>query len=116
MTVITLFTGKNGVLKKCKANGHADFSKKGSDIVCSAVTILLRTALKTLSQSENVILNTAPSSRGSLAFSVDLKEGKTYSMETQIKLKTIADFLREGFVSLQKEFPDNVQFSENTEV
>jgi hypothetical protein len=105
MTVVTLSYGKNGVIKKCQANGHAGFSKKGSDIVCAAITILVRTAMQVLSHNENVLLITEPSARGSLSFTV---EAKTENPETEAQLKCIGDFLRTGIKALTKEFPENV--------
>lgn len=113
MTVVTLFTGKNGVLKECKANGHAGFSKKGTDIVCSAVTILLRTAVELLSQMKDVKLSTEAFPRGTLAFLVEMKES-CLDFETESRLRCIADFLRQGFASLAKEFPENLCFSEES--
>lgn len=112
MTAVTLSTGRNGVLIKCQANGHACFSQKGSDIVCSAVTILLRTAMQVLSQNERVTVNADTSSRGNLAFCVEVKED---TPETEMCLKYTADFLRTGFTSLQKEYPENVSFTEAVE-
>ncbi len=105
MTVVTLSYGKNGVIKKCQANGHAGFSKKGSDIVCSAITVLLRTAMQVLSHNENVLLITEPFERGSLSFTA---EAKTENPETEAQLKCIGDFLRTGILALTKEFPKNV--------
>lgn len=112
MTVVTLFTGKDGVLKNCKVNGHACFSKKGSDIVCAAVTILSRTALQVLSQTKDVTVKADTSSRGSLAFCVEVKNDSGLASDIVARLKCTADFLREGFSSLEREFPKNVSFSE----
>ncbi|WP_407426496.1 ribosomal-processing cysteine protease Prp [Treponema sp.] len=108
MTVVTLSYGKNGVIKNCQANGHADFSKKGSDIVCSAVTILIRTAMQVLSHNEDVLLITDASKRGRLSFSV---EAKSENPETETQLSCIGDFLRTGFSALSKEFPENVKLT-----
>ncbi|MBR0494702.1 MAG: ribosomal-processing cysteine protease Prp [Treponema sp.] len=105
MTVVALSYGKNGAIKKCQANGHADFSKKGTDIVCAAITILIRTAMQVLSHTENVLLIADASARGTLSFSV---EAKTESPETEAQLKCIGDFLRTGIKALTKEFPENV--------
>ena len=105
MTSITLSYGKNGVIKKCQANGHADFSRKGCDIVCAAITILIRTAMQVLSHSENVLLMADTSTRGFLSFSVEVK---TENPETETQLKCIGDFLRTGILALTKEFPKNV--------
>ncbi len=109
MTSVVLLTGKNGVLKKCKANGHAGFSRKGTDIVCSAATFLLRTAMQFLSQNQGVTLDADTSSRGNLAFCV---EAKNNVPETEQFLKYTADFLRTGFSSLAREFPENISFTE----
>ncbi len=109
MTAVTLSTGKNGVLIKCQANGHADFSRKGSDIVCSAITILLKTAMQFLSRNKDVTLEADTSSRGNLAFCVEVTVDKP---ETEFCLKYTADFLREGFKTLSKEYPQNVSFTE----
>ena len=115
MISVTLTYGKNGVLKNCKANGHADFSKKGTDIVCSAVTVLLRTAVNLLSHMENVTLNADTSSRGFLSFDVSLNEELcedfSESLKTEVRLKCIADFIEEGLGSIQKEFPENVHLT-----
>lgn len=108
MTVVTLSCGKNGVLK-CEANGHADFSKKGTDIVCAAVTILLRTAMQVLSHTDDVFLAADTSTRGNLAFTAEAKDGNP---KAEIRLEYAADFIRDGIKSLQKEFPENVKFSE----
>ncbi|MBQ9206136.1 MAG: ribosomal-processing cysteine protease Prp [Treponema sp.] len=110
MTVVTLSYGKNGVIKKCQANGHADFSKKGSDIVCSAITILVRTAMQVLSHNENVLLIADASSRGNLSFAV---EAKSENPQTETQLICIGDFLRTGFQALTKEFPKNVILMED---
>ena len=109
MTVVTLSYGRNGAIKKCQANGHAGFSWKGSDIVCAAVTVLLRTAMQVLSHNENVVLMSDASARGALSFSV---EAKSESPVTETQLVCIGDFLRTGFKALTKEFPENVILTE----
>jgi len=110
---VTLTYGKNGVLKNCKANGHADFSKKGFDIVCSAVTVLLRTAARLLSHMENVTFVADASSRGQLFFEIcpkiDVLEDTKESLETKVRLKCIADFIQDGIHSIQDEYPENVR-------
>lgn len=112
MTEITLFCEKSGMITKCQANGHAGFSEKGTDIVCSAVTVLMRTAMQLLAQNDGVILEADTTSRGNLAFNVKLNKD---SSEMKQYLKCIGDFLRTGFSSLQKEYPENVQLRELTE-
>ena len=109
MTTVTLSYGKDGALN-CQANGHADFSKKGSDIVCSAVTILVRTAMQVLSHNENVLLIADCSERGRLSFSA---KAKSENPKTEVQIECIGDFLRTGFLALTKEFPENVILTED---
>ncbi|MDE5614650.1 MAG: ribosomal-processing cysteine protease Prp, partial [Treponemataceae bacterium] len=56
MTTVTLVCGKDGAFRSCEAAGHAGFAAKGSDIVCAAVTILLRTAADVLSGMDGVVI------------------------------------------------------------
>jgi len=109
MTYVTLFSGKNGVIKKCEANGHAGFSKKGNDIVCSAVTILLRTAMETFSQIDTVTLNADTASRGKLSFFLAADDENPV---VEARLKGVSDFLRNGLKSLSREFSEYVFFDE----
>jgi len=39
---------KDGILRSCKASGHAKAGKKGHDTICAAVSVLMFAALKTL--------------------------------------------------------------------
>lgn len=114
MTEVILSYGKNGVIKECEANGHAHFSKKGSDIVCSAVTILLRTAMQVLSQTENITFDADTSSRGKLAFSVEIQKNLDFqkNLEVENRLKCVADFLRNGIKSISLEYPENALLRE----
>ena len=109
MTTVTLSCGKNGLLKKCEANGHACFSKKGTDIVCSAVTALLRTTMEVLSHQKDVFLIADTSTRGSLTFSVEVKDN---SVLTEACLKYAADFLRDGCRWIAEAYPANLTYNE----
>lgn len=97
------------MLKNCKANGHAGFSKSGTDIVCAAVTTLMRTSMEVLSHTENVKLIADTSTRGNLAFTVEVKD---CASEAEARLKCVADFIRDGSRWLEGQFPENVNFQE----
>lgn len=114
MTEVVLSYGKNSVIKNFQANGHADFSKKGNDIVCSAITILVRTAMQVLSQTENITFEADTSSRGRLAFSVIIENDLDFEKKIEIesRLKCVSDFLRNGISSLSEKYPQNVQMRE----
>ncbi len=105
MTAVTLLRGKNGEFKAFGAEGHAGFASKGNDIVCAAVTVLLRTAMQVLSKTEGVAYKADTASRGNLAFSVEVTKSDS---DTEERLITAADFIAEGIASLQKEYPEHV--------
>lgn len=77
--------------------------------MCAAVTILIRTAMQILSHNETVVMTADASARGNLSFSV---EAKSENPQTEAQLVCIGDFLRTGFRSLSKEFPENVILTE----
>ena len=110
MTDITLVYDRNGVIKSLNASGHAGFAAKGKDIVCAAETILLRTALELLENTEGVEVDSKTASRGNLAFSVE-----TYSPSVTERLKCTGEYLKTGLLSLSKEYPELVRLREITE-
>jgi len=106
MTQVLLVRHKNGELQSCSAIGHSGFSVKGSDIVCAAITTLLRTTLEVLENSEGIRLVADVASRGSLAFTVKRDESE-YS-DSDKKLIFAGDFLELGLKRLMKDYPSNV--------
>jgi uncharacterized protein len=105
---VALVLGKSGNLVSADASGHAGAGKRGTDIVCAAVTVLLRTALTVLgSRSKpqgSLSVEAKTAGRGSLAFCV------TAFTEADIPLLAFAGmFLVEGLGSLATEYPDNIQ-------
>lgn len=123
MTKILLAREEGGL--RCSASGHAGFAEKGSDIVCAAVTVLLRTAMRLLSKDAQIEFATSlplrsesdleESRRGELSFSARVKEGLALDEKSSAKIKIafLADYLSEGFKSLCEEFPRNVEYREN---
>ncbi len=114
MIIVELSCSSSGAVKKCQVNGHARFAKKGNDIVCAAVTVLLRTACALLSslcekceKEERVCFKSEANRRGELSFCVDFENGEISPLVEE-RLRCIADFIRMGIESLQKEFPENV--------
>jgi len=104
---------KEGMLHKCSATGHAGFAKKGKDIVCASVTILLRTSIETFAKNDLLELQTKSFGRGDLFFCVWTKDA---SKEAQIILKYMADFLQNGFQRLCTEYPKCVSLDILAEV
>ena len=89
-----------GLLKSCRVSGHAGAGKKGSDIVCAAVSVLARTAIRVLSEREDITI------RG------DIPEPGNFYLETEYNpggrefLAAAGAFLIEGLLSVSGEFPD----------
>ncbi|MCH5282801.1 MAG: ribosomal-processing cysteine protease Prp [Treponema sp.] len=123
MTKILLAREEGGL--RCSASGHAGFAEKGSDIVCAAVTVLLRTAMRLLSKDAQIEFATSlplcsesdleESRRGELSFSARVREDLALDEKSSAKIKIafLADYLSEGFKSLCEEFPRNVEYREN---
>ena len=101
--ISVLLAGGRGFLA-CEAKGHALFDQKGRDIVCAAVTVLVRTAAQTLDGRQGVAFEGAAPERGTLSF-----EARADGDLAKAELKFAADFLKKGFESLAKEFPQNIQ-------
>ncbi|MBQ5999428.1 MAG: ribosomal-processing cysteine protease Prp [Treponema sp.] len=110
MTSVLIERSKNGVLVSCRAEGHSGYAVRGSDIVCSAVTVLIRTTLQVLSGLPGVELETDTSQRGYVSFKVL----QSFSSECEEKLKYAGDFLVTGLASVQEEFPENLELVINS--
>ena len=113
MTSVLLVCDREGCIKSCVATGHAEFARKGSDIVCAAESSLMRTAVQVLESTQALTVKKDVSTRGTLAFHVECE----YPADPELKgrLKCVADFLRTGFGDLTCEYPDNVQMREEIE-
>ena len=113
--MITVVVGLDtrGNLVSAEASGHAGKGKPGTDIVCAAVTVLMRTTMAVLAGQSGREGNTSGSGpaveaktagRGSLVFRVTAYEEGDHSL-----LKYAAVFLQEGIGSLAREYPDAVE-------
>lgn len=95
--------GKGGNLVSVDASGHAGTGKRGSDIVCAALTVLLRTTAGVLT-GKGLVADVKTSGRGSLSVIVT-----AYTEVDLPFLEYAADFLLEGLGSLAGEYPDAVE-------
>ena len=113
MTEVVVRLGNDGCVEELKANGHAGFSGRGGDIVCSAVTVLIRTAMEVLSRTDGIELESTVAERGRLAFRV--RKGPAGSVELESRLRCVAEFLTSGIGSVSREFPENAVLRVKTE-
>jgi len=91
----------DGTLRECKAEGHAGAGKAGYDIVCAAVSVLMRTALNVLSERKGITIRGGAPERGQLWLEADYEaEGKDFLFAAGV-------FLIDGLKSVAQEFPKN---------
>lgn len=111
MTEVLLACTESGVLKSVTAKGHAAYSVKGNDIVCAALSSLLRTSAEVLEQTKGISVKIDASSRGTLAFLIEDVD-KILDESLKARLIYAGDFLRQGLKDLAEEFPENVHLRE----
>lgn len=101
---MSLAVAPAGNLVSAEASGHAGRGKPGTDIVCAAVTALLRTTLAVLSGGEGgPAVQAETAGRGSLAFRVT-----AFAEADMPLLRYAASFLREGIGQVAREYPEAV--------
>jgi uncharacterized protein YsxB (DUF464 family) len=100
MIEIDLAVDEAGLLISCGVNGHAGAGPRGGDIVCAAVSVLTRTALRVFSAREGVTVRGAAPERGVLFLETAcFGEGRDF-------LAGAGAFLVEGLRSVAEEYPD----------
>ena len=109
MVEIEAVINSDGILKSCKASGHAGAGKTGADIVCAAITVLLRTALSTLSDRKGIAVKGDAPQPGELWLETD------YSAEGRDFLFAAGTFLIDGLRSVAQEYPKNCKLVIRTE-
>ena len=84
MTCVHLVRSRTGQLLYCRAEGHSGYAAKGQDIVCAAVTVLLRTVVDVLSKTDGVQLNADFTTRGLVEFAVN-KTGFSKKLDAELE-------------------------------
>ena len=100
MVRVAVVTNGSGIIRQVTATGHAGSVAKGSNIVCSAVTILLRTTVRLFEKTDGVVMSRKAQERGSLEFSISGIHGGIDQY-----VRALGDFLIGGLQDLQDEFP-----------
>ena len=100
MIQVDMILDKAGLLSSCRVTGHAGAGKKGSDIVCAAVSVLTRTFIRILAERQDVKIRGCIPEQGNFWVEADYTpEGKSF-------LAGAGAFLIEGLNSVSAEFPD----------
>ena len=104
MIEIEAVLDESGILRSCTASGHAGAGKTGTDIVCAAVSVLLRTAICTLSGRKGITVRCDAPDEGFIKLEADYTaEGKDFLFAAGI-------FLTEGLASVAEEYPQNCNY------
>ena len=101
MIYVDMILDEAGLLKSCQVSGHAGTGKRGSDIVCAAISVLTRTTVRVLSEREGVII------RGNIPEPGNFYLEAEYTQEGRDFLSAVGTFLIEGVASVSAEFPNN---------
>jgi len=95
---------ENEILRSCKACGHAGTGQTG-DIVCAAVSVLMRTAACTLSDKKGITVRYKAPEPGLLFLEADYEaEGRDFLFASGV-------FLIEGLASVAEEYPNNCKLT-----
>jgi uncharacterized protein YsxB (DUF464 family) len=103
MIFVDLELEREASVLSCRAEGHALFDVAGKDIVCAAVTMLLRTVCEALQKSDGIEVTCEARVRGTLDFTA---EGCTTEGATRIEFAAL--LLQTGVQDLQTEYPGHV--------
>jgi uncharacterized protein YsxB (DUF464 family) len=99
MIQVQAVTDTDGCLTEICLEGHAGYAGAGSDIVCSAVTALIRTAARLVSNRSGIDLDDIQSEPGKLGFRII-----RYSSECEQWLKGVTEYCLLGLQDLEEEF------------
>jgi uncharacterized protein YsxB (DUF464 family) len=105
MIEIEALLDETGILRACRASGHAGAGKTGTDIVCAAVSVLMRTAVQVLEGREGIKLRVEAPEPGLLDLQAD------YTADGRDFLSAAGEFLVAGLRSVAGEFPDNCRLT-----
>ena len=105
MVEIEAVLDENDVLRSCKASGHAGVGRVGNDIVCAAVSVLMRAAASSLFEREGITLRCDAPKKGFHSLEAD------YTAEGKDFLFAVGVFLIEGIASVAEEYPQNCRLT-----
>ncbi len=100
---VTVGLSADGCLGSFRASGHAGGAREGVSIPCAAVTTLLRTAARTLSAFDCLVLLGEADSPGEMRLEI-APDGRADPRW----LQGVTDFLLRGLSDLEAEYPGEI--------
>ena len=89
------------VLREIRASGHAGDAAKGTNIVCSAATSLIRSAYRTVISEKDIRCSLKADEPGQIDFFILF-----YEEQKSEWLRGITDYLLTGLTDLDNEYPE----------
>jgi uncharacterized protein YsxB (DUF464 family) len=111
MIRVELRAAADGALRSCTAAGHAGFAPAGTDIVCAAVSMLLRTVASALRKTPGVTVAVTAPEKGDFAFGVE----KAATPEGGMAVRFAYTVLVTGLRDLEGEYPGHICVNEIVE-
>jgi uncharacterized protein YsxB (DUF464 family) len=105
MIHIDIILDETGLLRSCSVIGHAKTGKTGANIVCAAVTVLIRSFAQVLYNKKGITVKSKAPEPGN----VWLETG--YTAEGSDFLSACTDFLITGLRSVADEYPANCRMN-----
>ena len=102
-----LRTDAEGRIVSCETRGHAGYAEAGSDIVCSAVSVLCITCVNSLESVCGIHPAVRGGADGYLRFSLPSAMTEAQAHDAQVILCT----LRQGLQDLASEYPQYVRLA-----
>jgi len=100
----------DGALASCEVAGHSGLAPRGADIVCAAVSTVVRTTVAVLQASDSAQLVTCDSSgHGQLAF-----RATEMSSAFAERMVFAADYLQKGLEIIAAEYPEYLKLRVKT--
>ncbi len=103
---IHLCLDSNNIIKYVTAEGHAGETPAGANIICAAVSVLIRSAYRTIVKNSKVEACITAKDEGSLYFRVIQYQDSQNSW-----LKGITDYLITGIKDIETESPDSIKIT-----
>ncbi|MDD6485321.1 MAG: ribosomal-processing cysteine protease Prp [Spirochaetales bacterium] len=110
MITAVLCRCSDGALASCEVTGHSCLAPRGADIVCAAVSTVVRTTVAVLQASDSAQLVTCDSSgHGQLAF-----RATEMSSAFAERMVFAADYLQKGLEIIAAEYPEYLKLRVKT--
>jgi uncharacterized protein len=110
LITVKLAFDNHGCLKRLEATGHAELAARGYDILCAAVTVLIRTTAKIIHANRSIQSTGSKAYPGLMQFEI-----VSYKQEQKDWMRGVTDFCVTGLQDLMYEYPERVLIKNSNE-